>query len=137
MWTRPVRSWTRISNVGRLPALLLLLVLGGCGGDRRDVEEVMRLREEALSRGDVTLYVSLLSSAYRKERPDLEQNLRGSGLVGYRSLDRRIHVKGDTAEVAGCYVLKAKVRGRVVELTGQETIVLRREKDGWKIAGGL
>jgi ketosteroid isomerase-like protein len=34
-------------------------------------------------------------------------------------------------------VLKAKVRGRVVELTGQETIVLRREKNGWKIAGGL
>lgn len=121
----------------RLPALLLLLSLTGCGGDRCAVEEILRLREEALSRGDATLYASLLAPAYRQARPDLEQNLLISGPIDYRSLDRRIRLDGTTAEVAGRYVMKANVKGRVLELAGQETIVLHREKDGWKIAGGL
>lgn len=126
------------------PLALLLVAIAGCGTGERTVEEVMRERERALATADAALYATLISPDYldrgidcRTKRAELEQTLKAFGPVAYRSLDRAIALSGDTATVTGRYAMKVKVKGKAVELAGEETIRLRREAGGWKIVGGL
>ncbi|WP_298438499.1 nuclear transport factor 2 family protein [Geobacter sp.] len=128
----------------RILPLIALLALAGCSPQQRAVEEVMALRVKSLATADAPLYASLLSPAYRDkgkdfaaERAELERMIRGFGPVSYRSLGRTVAVNGPDATVTGRYAMKVTFRGRPLELTGEETLRLRRESGGWKIVGGL
>lgn len=123
---------------------LLILVLAGCSGDRQAVESVASQRDKALATGDISLYISLLSPNYRDKgkdfqtkRAELEGMFHSFGPVSYRSLGRKVTIRGDEANVTGRYVLKAAMRGKPLELAGEEDLRLRRESGKWKIIGGL
>lgn len=124
--------------------LLLALALAGCSTESRTVEEVMRLREQALATADARLYASLISPGYREKgldcrakRAELAKTLSDFGPVSYRSLSRTVTVNHDAATVTGRYAMKVTAKGAPLEITGVETIRLRREADGWKIVGGI
>lgn len=124
--------------------LLLTLALAGCSTESRTVEEVMRLREQALATADASLYASLISPLYqdkgldfREKRTELAKTLSDFGPVSYRSLSRTVTVNRGDATVTGKYAMKVTVKGKPLEITGEETIRLRRETDGWKIVGGI
>ncbi|BDV41665.1 lipoprotein [Geotalea uraniireducens] len=124
--------------------LLLLFALMGCSADKRAIDDVLQKREQALAKGDSSLYATLISPAYRDDKTDaagkraeLAKTLQRIGPVSYRSLSRTITVKGDTATVEGRYAMKIPLKGTPLELAGEETIRLRRETGGWKIVSGL
>lgn len=124
--------------------LLLTLALAGCSTESRTVEEVMRLREQALATADTKLYASLISPGYQDKgidcqakRTEIAKTLSDFGPVSYRSLSRTVSVSGGDATVTGRYAMKVTVKGTPLEITGEEAIRLRRETGGWKIVGGI
>ncbi|GLI37514.1 DUF4440 domain-containing protein [Geobacter hydrogenophilus] len=123
---------------------LLLLALAGCAREERSIEEVLRQRERALATADVARYASLISPAYRDKgidartkRAEIAKTLAAFGPVSYRSLSRAIAVNGDNATVNSRYAMKVTTAGKPLELSGEETILLHREAEDWKIVGGI
>lgn len=130
----------------RLVTSLLLLVLLGCSdtADRKALESVAVKRQQALTTKDLGLYISLISPAYQDKgkdftakRQELAATLKAFDRIDYRSYDRRIEIRGETATIAGSYGLKVTTQGKSLELTGKEELHLQKGPDGWKIVGGL
>jgi ketosteroid isomerase-like protein len=124
-----------------------MLAVVSCSSGRPDqaaVEEVDAARQKALNARDINQYLSLMSRSYQdggKDYPAKKQELETSFAaferVSYRPLKRTITVQGNTATIAGDYMLKIALRGRTMEFPGKEEIRLKKEASGWKIVGGL
>ncbi|RII26402.1 MAG: DUF4440 domain-containing protein [Geobacter sp.] len=125
---------------------ILLFSLSACSSksDRDAVLAVAVERQQALTSRDINRYLPLLSPHYQDKGRDyavkareLTDILTSFDRIDYRSLDRRVDVRGDRATVTGSYELRVVRQGKAMELAGKEELQLRKEGGEWKIVGGL
>lgn len=125
----------------------MLFLCGGCGpstADLKAVEAVAAGRQQALNRKDIALYLSLISPAYNDknkdfsaEKRELEASFTAFDRIAYRPAGRSIDISGAQATISGTYRLTVTIKGKELELEGEEHIRLAKGTDGWKIIGGL
>lgn len=130
------------------PVLLLIaLLLAACSNstaDRQAVERVVELRAQALATRDITLLVSLISTAYYHDGKDYAAKWRDlAGLFAtverfdYRPERVEITVNGDQATVRSSYELRLVKGGKSYRFNGEEVLQLAREEGVWRIVAGL
>ena len=109
------------------------------------VAKVVHDFHEALSRGDSTTALRLLAidavilesgavevrSEYRSHH--LPADIGFAKAVGSRRGALQVSVKGPVAWTAGTSTTKGKFKGKVIDSTGAESMVLTRETTGWRI----
>lgn len=134
-----------------LITLFILLCIVSCSlpssespEDLAALKELHRLRVKALESGDADLFSRILSDDYRDrgggKREKLEsirEMTRGGRLSAIRFGPPEIVIRGDGAEISSSYRMSIRVEGRVIEVDGEERLLLRKQRDGWRIVGGL
>jgi uncharacterized protein (TIGR02246 family) len=146
----------------RIPLSLLVsgLILGGAlvpltafpgaasaqAGDSTDVAAVVERYHRALAVGDSTAALTLLADdAVVVESGSIEsrQEYRSHHLPADIAFTRavkgvrspvRVKVRGDVAWATATSTTRGTYRGRAVNSTGAELMVLTRASDGWKIS---
>ena len=137
-----LRKRTRICK--GLFSFFLVCILS-CAGAEREIGGLLDRRARALAEKDIVLYMSCISRDYREEGHDFEyvrRNVSGyfSSLDGVevRFSGRKIYLEGSEATVYQDVIMRTMAgQGSHRVQRGRERLFLRREKDGWKITGGL
>ena len=135
-----------------LPATVLSLALAGdaraqapAATDSADAAAVVRRFHGALASGDsATALALLLPEAVILESGGVEDiaeyrahhlsaDIEFARAVEETRTPVRVSVRGDLAWAAGTSTAKGQFRGRAVDSTGAELMVLARTADGWRI----
>lgn len=145
-------SWRRTTDPMHRPLLItvsLFLCLASCTpahspDDLTELRELHRLRVEALVSGNQELFSRILSDQYRdreggkREKLDaIRQTIRGGRLSAVRFGPPDISIRGGTAEISSSYRMRIGMKGKELEVSGEERLLVRKHQDGWRIVGGL
>jgi ketosteroid isomerase-like protein len=131
-------------------AILCLAVLGrplaaSTPGDSSDVAATVERFHAALEGGDSLAALALLAddvvileSGTRESRNDYRARHLPADIAFARAVPSRrgviaVQVRGDVAWVTGTSTSQGEYRGRAVNSTGVELMVLSRDGAGWKI----
>ncbi|OGP90158.1 MAG: hypothetical protein A2156_12435 [Deltaproteobacteria bacterium RBG_16_48_10] len=129
----------------RLIGLILLLFLWACQTSTEEqIRQTLNRRGEALTKRDLSLYLSCISKDYQDKEGDLSQ-LRKRMEVYFNTLerieydywDRSIQIEGETAMVIQQFHLETEKGGKKNRYSGKEALLLRKEGKHWKIFKGL
>lgn len=137
-----LRKRTRICK-GLFPLFLVCIL--SCAGGEREIGGLLDRRARALAEKDIILYMSCISRDYRDEGRDFEYVRRNvsryfSSLDGVevRFSGRKIYLEGSEATVYQDVIMRIMAgEGNNKVQRGRERLYMKREKDGWKIRGGL
>ena len=124
---------------------LALVVFSACQtSEEEKIYQILRQREEAFQKKDLSLYLSCISSNYQDKGEDfnrLKERIEGYfktfDRIDYRSWDRSVNVTGENAEVVQQIRLEADRGGKRTQHSGTELLFLKKERGKWKIAKGL
>lgn len=126
---------------------MAILPAAGCSSrdkDRAEILKSLKIRSSALNSGDMPQYLSVVSPRYNDKGRDflrlkesLEKRFGEFGQISYEAERPTITLLGNSAESAGSYRMKIKVRGKEITLNGTEHLRLAKEPEGWKIIAGI
>jgi ketosteroid isomerase-like protein len=114
-------------------------------GAEPDVRAVVRAFDQALAAQDSLAAMALLhpdATVYEAGNAETREQYRSGHLRGDIAFLRevrsetvrdRVTVSGELALYTSEYTMKGTARGREINRTGVETMVLARTNDGWKI----
>lgn len=147
-----MKSWRTTSIIGATALLALLPTVGmpqaqegKTQSDSADVAAVVTRYQAALATGDSVAALALLAAdAVVLESGGMEtrEQYRSHHLPADMSFARgvpavrgnvRVGVRGDVAWVSSTSTSRGEFRGRQINSSGAELMVLSREPDGWKI----
>ena len=128
-----------------LSFLLPLLFLLACQVSQEEkIYQILNRRQEALQKGDLSLYLSCISKAYQDKEEDfdgLERRIEGYfktfDRITYSNWDRSVQIDGETATVIQQFYLEAEKGEKKNRYSGKEAIFLKKEGKDWKIIKGL
>lgn len=128
-----------------LLSLLIILLLPTCTiSEENKIHEALNRREEALSKKDLSLYLSCISKAYQDKDEDfgqLKKRMEGYfktfDRIEYASWDREVHVEGKKAKVIQQFHLEVEKEGKKNRYSEREALFLEKEGRRWKIIKGL
>ncbi len=131
-----------------LPTLLLLLigffVLNCHASEEENVQGVLNQREEALRKRDLSLYLTCISKSYQDRDEDFDavqrrvaESFRLLDGIGYVSRGRSIEIDGNEARVFQEFDLSTIRGDKKSTYSGKESLLLQKERGGWKIVKGL
>jgi len=127
-----------------LPLFILSLSCSRSIGDRTDLEELHRLRVEAIRTGDIQLFSRIISPRYRDERGGKEEKMRSiqetlarRTLVSIRFDAPHITSDGKGGEIVSRYRMRVRTAQGEMEINGEERLLVEREDGQWRIVGGL
>lgn len=128
-----------------LLSLFITLSLLTCTiSEENRIHETLNLREEALSKKDLSLYLSCISKAYQDKDEDfgkLKKRMEGYfktfDRIDYASWDRSLYVEGKKATVIQQFHLEVEKEGKKNRYSGREALFLEKEGKSWKIIKGL
>jgi ketosteroid isomerase-like protein len=127
-----------------IAALSLACLLACSASPEEQITQVLEKRRQGLQNKDLNLYMSTVSPDY-----DDGENTYASikqRTAGYFSTfeeikldvqNRSIYVTDDEARVVEKYILAFSLPTGKRMGRGEQVLILRREKDGWKIISGL
>ena len=124
---------------------LALVVFSACQtSEEEKIYQILRQREEAFQKKDLSLYLSCISSDYQDKGEDfkrLKERIEGYfktfDRIDYRSWDRSVNVAGENAEVVQQIRLEVERGGKRNQHSGTELLFMKKERGKWKIAKGL
>ncbi len=129
---------------GCLLLLILFFLLACATSEEEKVLQVLKRREEAFQKKDLTLYLSCISQDYQDKDEDfarLKRRMEGYfktfDKIDYHSWDRTVAVEGENAIGVQQFNLEVEKEGRKQQFSGKESIFLRKEGNQWKIIRGL
>jgi ketosteroid isomerase-like protein len=128
-----------------LSLLIVLFFLLACGtSDEKKIQQVLNRRGEALSKKDLSLYISCVSNSYQDKgenldrlRDRIEGYFKTFDRITYGSADRSVQVEGGEATVIQQFHMEVEQGGRKRSHSGKEILFLRKEAGEWKIVKGL
>lgn len=135
-----------------LPQQAIVMVMAasfqwtGCSdGPRAEIGRLLDVRAQSLAERNLSGYLSCISTSYNDGGRDYEfvrRSVSGyfSALDGIdvRFAKRRIYPHNGRATVYQDIVMKVNAEGKELKVfRGRERLLLARERDGWKIVGGL
>lgn len=126
-------------------ALLTLLFLSACQtSEEEKIYQILRQREEAFRKKDLSLYLSCISSGYQDKDEDfgrlkdrMEGYFKTFGRIEYNSWDRTVEITGEGAGVVQQFQLEVERGGARKRYSGKEFLFLKKERGKWKITKGL
>jgi hypothetical protein len=133
-------------KVNRILLLITLTALLACSEmEKSEISELMDARDLAMSQQSISGYSTLIYSNYHDQgQSKVDIVARMVALFDkfdraeMRSYNRQIQQLND--EQARCdqsYTLKVLADGRWRKIVQREQLTLTRDRDGWKISGGL
>jgi len=139
---------TRFSlfKVNRILLLITLTALLGCSEmEKSEISELMDARDLAMSQRSISDYSPLIYSNYHDQgQSKVDIVARMVALFDkfdraeMRSYNRQIQrLNDDHARCDQSYTLKVLADGRWRKIVQHEQLALTRDRDGWKISGGL
>ncbi len=125
--------------------LLILLFLLACAtSEEEKILQVLKRREEAFQKKDLSLYLSCISQAYQDKGEDfaklngrIEGYFKNFDKIDYQSWDRTVQIQGEGAVAVQQFNLEVEKEGKKHHFSGKESIFLRKEGEAWKIIRGL
>lgn len=127
------------------PLLLAIFFFLACTiSEENQIRKTLNLREEALRKKDLSLYLSCISKAYQDKGEDfgrLQNRIEGYfktfDRIEYTYWDRSVHIEGDTAVVIQQFHLEVEKGVKKNRYSGKEALFFKREGRDWKIIRGL
>jgi hypothetical protein len=112
--------------------------------DEQRIDHLLRQREEAFLKKDLSLYLSCISPSYQDKEEDfdriksrIERYFKMFDRITYSSWDRSIHIEREDAQAVHQFHLEVEREGKKNSFSGKEALTLRKEKGSWKIIRGL
>lgn len=132
-------------NVRFFLVFSLLLMAVACGSSpRQQVEEVLVKREQALAAKNIRDYMALVSRDYYDEGKTYkdilekaEKNFSTFSKIELTTSKRGIYIEEDQAVAVQEFVLSFWIQSKRKSVKNKERLVLKKEKDNWKIIKGL
>ncbi len=142
----PWKQLKRHFYTSRCLGLCILLLLAACGDSspKQEIEEVLKKREQAIADKNLTAYMTLISPHYADKNENFqdikkkaEANFAAFSKIELISSRRGIHVEGEKATVVQNYTLSYWLPSGKQSVRDKERLVLKKEKNNWKIIKGL
>ena len=133
------------------PFIFCICLFLGCNKAKRSQEETMReikavmsIREKAMQKKDINLYMGCISKEYRDNtetyeiiRQKMLQNFRVFEKIEFSHSNQTVYINRDLATVVQDYELGFTIAGDRDHARGKEKIFLKKEEGKWKILKGL
>ena len=127
------------------PLLLTIFFLLTCQiSDEDRIDQVLKRREDAFQKKNLSLYLSCISKAYQDKNEDfsqLQNRIEGYfktfDQIKYSSWNQSVHIEGETAIVIQQFQLEVEAGGKKNRFLGKEALLFKKEGKTWKIMGGL
>ena len=127
------------------PLLLTIFFLLTCQiSDEDRIDQVLKRREDAFHKKNLSLYLSCISKAYQDKNEDfsqLQNRIEGYfktfDQIKYSSWNQSVHIEGETAIVIQQFQLEVEAGGKKNRFLGKEALLFKKEGKTWKIMGGL
>ena len=124
--------------------LVVVFLLACQANEKTEIDQVLKQREEAFEKRDLSLYLSAISPSYQDGNEDFDR-LKGRiaryfktfDRITYSSWDRTIEREKGNARVVQQYYIEVERGGKKDRSSGKEALFLRKEGGGWKIIKGL